>query len=364
MVKQINGFCASKNTVLKRCNALSWKDELRRLEASYHTHRIAICHSHTPVMPPIDPNPLEKSQDDVLDNFQNEEKSILDEKLRILLENNVQAVLTLCDKIEKENNKRDVEEESRREIWVQDPSKFDLENEMENLRLEFDTKMEKLKINFKIYSSEMYKNCENEKILSEKKIRNSGKEFQVSNSPLNRYLREKNLDFTELDEFSVSEVILQEKNSLQVMCERILDDDFRIFCDEETEISLIVSLTPAWGVHSDTRESHHLLHMKIIDRIHHNQGPFTPSYFLSSFLPSFLPAVCPSFFILTYCIPLLSSFPLSFPTDSSPIFSPFFLSTVFPFLSTDCFPISLFLLIDPFPFLPYLPIYLPVYCAD
>ena len=180
----------------------------------------------------------------------------------------------------------------------------------------------------------MYKNCENEKILSEKKIRNSGKEFQVSNSPLNRYLREKNLDFTELDEFSVSEVILQEKNSLQVMCERILDDDFRIFCDEETEISLIVSLTPAWGVHSDTRESHHLLHMKMIDRIHHNQGPFTPSYFLSSFLPTccllfsipslFLHTVSPSFLpslSLSLLIPP-QYFPLSFYLLSFHFFRP------------------------------------------
>ena len=292
MVKtdQINGFCASKYTVLKRCNALTSRGELRKIEAVYNTQRIALSLSlsltdtstaHTTVTTHTDPNISAKSKNKLYDKTQNDQRSNLENKLKNLLQENEQAVLTICEKIEKENAKIDFDEESQRGIWVQDPSKFNLEKEMEILKNDFHMKIEKLEINYKIYSSEMFQNCENEKLLNERKIRNSGKEFQVVNSPLNQYLRERNLDFTELDEFSVSEVILQEKNSLHVMCERVIEEDFRILCEEKTEISLILSLTPYWGVHSDSRDSHDLLHQKLLDRIVHHEGE---SALLSSLL--------------------------------------------------------------------------------
>jgi hypothetical protein len=289
-INQINGFCASKYAVLKRCNALASKDELRKLETEYNKQRIALSlkHSDSPHT-----NIGLKSQNISDEKFRNAQMSNLQKKLLILLEENEQAVHAMCEKIEKENAKTDLDEESRREIWVQDPSKFDLEEEMKNLNDEYQMKIEKLKSNFKIYTTEKFQICEKEKSLNEKKIRNSGKEFQVVNSPLNLYLRERNLNSTESDEFSVSEVILQERNSLQVMCERVIEEDFRILCEEETEISLILSLSPYWGMQSDTRDCHNLLHQKVFDLIRQHEGESLLTFLFSFFLS-------PSLFLLLF----------------------------------------------------------------
>ena len=265
--------------------ALSAVASVRELELQHRTYVLdlllfALKEQNTPI---LSVNSAELAANN-LNTSQIEDRNFGQENLSDLSEENVEnkilqniekcknEILLLYEMIENENKLVDKNEDDLRGIWLQNPSKINVNEELKKLQDEFDEKFNSLEMKYQSYSKQIRENCEKEKTINESNRRKYGKENLFYNSPLTKYLEEKLDEITDLDEFSLSEVILQENNSSNILCEKNIESDYNLFVSEKKEISLIVKLALFWSPDIDFKNLQDLLHQKIVTRMIHDSG--------------------------------------------------------------------------------------------
>ena len=293
-VRTLQCLLNAKHSVTKRCIALTAVTSVKELQLQHRTYVLDTllstlkknnstedCLSTVPInSTELAANTLKNSQTLGSDNTSNscEENTIFsvdentENKILFSIEKCTKDIILLYETIEIENKLIDKNENDLRGIWFHDPSKININEELKKLQDEFDEKINLLEIKHKSHSKQILGNCKKEKIIIENNIRKYGKENLIFNSPLTKYLKEKLDENTDLDEFSLSEVILQENNSSDILCEKINESEYNLFCSEKKDIALIVSLALSWSPDFDFREMQDLLHKKIVTRMIHDCG--------------------------------------------------------------------------------------------